>query len=57
MPDARPVTFAAEIVWVEELTAGALARFDIGLRFLQLDAEAMKLLLHVLGSEKDWGPP
>jgi hypothetical protein len=51
------VKYTAEVMWVEELAAGAPARFDMGLRFLQLDAEAMKLLLHVLGSENDWGPP
>jgi hypothetical protein len=38
-------------------TAGAQARFEMGLRFVQLNADAMKLLLHVLGSENDWEPP
>jgi hypothetical protein len=57
VPDTPHVTFTAQVMWVEELAAGARAHFDMGLRFLQLDAEAMTLLLHVLGSENDWGPP
>ena len=55
-PDLPPITFTAEVMWAEELTAGAAARYDVGLRFLQLDAEAMRLLLHVIGSENDSGP-
>jgi hypothetical protein len=56
-PDTPPITFTAEVMWVEELAAGAPARFDVGLRFLQLAPDGLKLLFHILGSENDWGPP
>jgi c-di-GMP-binding flagellar brake protein YcgR len=56
VPDMPPVTCTAEVMWVEELTAGASARFEMGLRFLPLDHEALKLLLHVLGSENESEP-
>jgi hypothetical protein len=55
VPDVPPVTFTAEVMWVENLAAGAPARFDVGLRFCTLDGEALRLLLHILGSENDWG--
>jgi hypothetical protein len=57
VPETPPVTCTAEVMWAEELTAGASARFEMGLRFLPLDHDALKLLLHVLGSENDWEPP
>jgi hypothetical protein len=46
---APPVTYTAEVVWIERLGADAPARFDVGLKFLQLEPEALKLLVGVLG--------
>jgi hypothetical protein len=47
---APPVTYTAEVVWIEHLIAAdAPARFDIGLKFLQLEPDALKLLVGVLG--------
>jgi PilZ domain len=46
---APPVTYTAEVVWIEHLSAGAPARFDVGLKFLQLEPDALKLLVGVLG--------
>ena len=56
VPDTPPVTGTAEVVWVEELAPTAPARFDLGLRFLQLDSDVLKLLFHILGSENHWEP-
>ena len=43
------VVFQAEVAWVERLPKGALARFDVGLKFLHLAPEAEALLAKVLG--------
>ena len=52
--DAPPVTYTAEVVWIEDIKgtgAGdpAPARFDVGLKFLHLEPSALKALLSVLG--------
>jgi hypothetical protein len=49
LPDVQPVTYTGEVVWIEELTGEAPARFDVGLKFIQLEPDALKLLLRVLG--------
>ncbi len=49
VPDTPPVTYTAEVVWIEPLEEGAPARFDVGLRFVQLEPAAMALLMRVLG--------
>ena len=49
---APPVTYTAEVVWIEPLAdkdANAPARFDVGLKFLQLEPDALKMLVSVLG--------
>ncbi len=43
------VTFQAMVAWVEKLPKGAVARFDVGLKFLHLDVRAEELLRKVLG--------
>ena len=59
--DSPPVTYTAEVVWIEpikpikpteptEADGGSPpARFDVGLKFLQLEPNALKTLLSVLG--------
>ena len=44
------VSFQAMVAWVEKLPKGAVARFDVGLKFLHLDARAEALLSAVLGA-------
>jgi hypothetical protein len=51
VPDTTPVTYTAEVVWVEPLEEGAPARFDVGLKFIQLEPAALALLMRVLGPE------
>jgi c-di-GMP-binding flagellar brake protein YcgR len=51
--DAPPVTYTAEVVWIEPIKAAGFApvpaRFDVGLKFLHLEPAALKALLVVLG--------
>ena len=53
LPDTPPVTYTAEVVWVEALEKGAPARFDVGLKFIQLEPAALALLMRVLGPPED----
>jgi hypothetical protein len=53
LPDVEPVTYTAEVVWVDALPSGAPAKFDVGLKFIQLDPGALKLLMQVLGPEEE----
>ena len=51
LPDTEPVTYTGEVVWVDELEEGNPAKYDVGLKFVQLGPEALKLLVKVLGPE------
>ncbi len=51
--DVPPVTYTAEVVWIEQLPDGSPARFDVGLKFIQLERDALQLLSKVLGPPED----
>jgi hypothetical protein len=53
LPDVEPVTYTAEVVWIDPLTEGGPAKFDVGLKFIQLEPGAMELLLKVLGPSEE----
>ncbi len=53
LPDVTPVTYTAEVVWIEALPANSPARFDVGLKFIQLEPAAISLLMGVLGPPED----
>jgi hypothetical protein len=53
--DGDPVTYTAEVVWIEPLPEGAAAKFDVGLKFLDLEPAALKLLVSVLGPLEEEG--
>jgi hypothetical protein len=57
--DTPPVTYTAEVVWIEPIKAPAgsppPARFDVGLKFLHLEPSALKALLGVLGPLQEEG--
>jgi PilZ domain len=53
LPDTDPVTYTGEVVWMERLEADAPAKFDVGLKFVQLGPDALKLLVKVLGPEEE----
>lgn len=45
------ITYTAEVVWVDELPDGSAARYDVGLKFIDLSPEALQFLATVLGPE------
>jgi hypothetical protein len=49
--DAPPVTYTAQVVWLDSLLSGRPARFDVGLKFIDLSPEALKFLTGVLAPE------
>jgi hypothetical protein len=53
LAEVEPVTYTAEVVWIDPLPADGPAKFDVGLKFIQLDPAAMKLLLQVLGPPEE----
>jgi PilZ domain len=53
LPDVEPVTYTAEVVWIDAMPPGADAKFDVGLKFIQLDPPALQLLLTVLGPPEE----
>ena len=53
LADIPPVTYTAEVVWIERLPGDAPARFDVGLKFIQLEPDALQLLSKVLGPPED----
>jgi hypothetical protein len=55
LPDVTPVTYTAEVVWIEAMPAGSAAKFDVGLKFIQLEPAAIRLLMSVLGPAENEG--
>lgn len=47
-PNGEDRTFTAEVAWVEELPRSAPARYDVGLRVLDVDAETKRLIASVV---------
>ena len=46
-----PITYTAEVVWTEKLPPGSAAKYDVGLKFVDLSPDALEFLARVLGSE------
>jgi hypothetical protein len=55
--EASPVTYTAQVVWVDRLAQGAPAAFDVGLKFLHLEPAALKMLVGVLGPLEEEDEP
>jgi hypothetical protein len=53
-PRAPAVTFTAEVMWIRASAKGAPARFDVGLAFVELSPDALKLVQPLL--EPDGNP-
>ena len=53
LPHVTPVTYTAEVVWIEALAENAPAHFDVGLKFIQLEPAAINLLMSVLGPPEE----
>jgi Tfp pilus assembly protein PilZ len=46
-----PLTYTAEVVWIEPLPGQDPAEFDVGLKFVDLNPQALEFLMTVLGPE------
>jgi hypothetical protein len=53
LPENISVTAMARVVWIEELPAGASARYDVGLEFIDLPPHTVKELESVLEKSSD----
>lgn len=45
------VTYTAQVVWIDSLPSGAPAKYDVGLKFVDLSPAALQFLAGVLGPE------
>jgi hypothetical protein len=48
LPDGGVITTLTEVVWAEELAAGAPARFEMGLRFVEVEPEDLDRIAALL---------
>ena len=51
LPDEVELTCAVEVVWVEALPEGSPARFDIGVKFVNIRPEDRERIASVLKSD------
>ena len=51
-PNGEDRSFTVEIAWVDELPRESPARYDVGLRVLDLDPETRQLLASVLAAQE-----
>jgi hypothetical protein len=52
LPDESTLTCLTEVVWLQELPAGAPAAYDVGLQFLDLTPEDLEALEAVLATSE-----
>jgi hypothetical protein len=50
-PYGPPASYRAQVMWVQPLAEGAPARFDVGLRFVEVEPDALAFLMQVTGPE------
>jgi hypothetical protein len=55
VPDGPPLTYTAEVVWIERVPKQDPAKFDVGLKFVDLRPEAVQFLMTILGPEGSEG--
>ncbi len=51
LPDETELTCVVEVVWVDELPEGSPARYDVGVKFVQIPGDARQRLSTVLREE------
>jgi hypothetical protein len=49
--DGPPHTYTAEVVWIESLPKQDPAKYDVGLKFVDLRPDALQFLMTLLGPE------
>lgn len=47
-PAGEPATCLAEVVWIEELVKGAPAKYEMGLRFVEVEPEDLERISSIL---------
>jgi c-di-GMP-binding flagellar brake protein YcgR len=47
-PDGPPASYRAHVMWISTLSEGAPARFDVGLRFVEIEPDALRFLMQVI---------
>lgn len=53
LPDGAPLVFDAEVMWLDALPEGGPARYDVGLRYLELQEGDRDRLEEVLRSDEE----
>src|SRR5580704_8592505 len=53
--DGPPLTYTAEVVWIDKVPNGDPAKFDVGLKFVDLRPAAVQFLTTLLGPEGSEG--
>jgi c-di-GMP-binding flagellar brake protein YcgR len=51
LPTGDSLTLTAEVVWVDELKSGSPAKFEVGLRYVDVSPDELKVLQGVLRDE------
>jgi hypothetical protein len=51
VPGSPHVTYTAQVVWIDPLPDGEPAKFDVGLKFVDLQPDALQFLASILGPE------
>jgi hypothetical protein len=49
--DGHSITYTVEVVWIEPMPRGSPAKYDVGLRFVDLTPDALAFLTSLLGPE------
>ena len=47
-PDGPPAAYRAQVMWIKALEEDAPARFDVGLRFIEIEPDSLRFLMHVV---------
>jgi c-di-GMP-binding flagellar brake protein YcgR len=47
-PDGPPAGYRAQVMWISALGENAPARFDVGLRFLEIEPDSLRFLMQVV---------
>jgi c-di-GMP-binding flagellar brake protein YcgR len=50
-PDGPPASYRAQVMWVSALAEGAPARFDVGLRFIEIAPDSLRFLMQVIAHQ------
>ncbi len=50
-PDGPPALYRAQVMWVSDLGADAPARFDMGLRFIEIEPDSLRFLMQVIAHD------